>query len=156
MRQVELAGPRTGLAPLLFPLAVGCVFQDSRVPVAICDKEVSVWREGDVSGSVEPVAGVRLITHSDRDELFTQSRILGDDGRSSIHGPYIPCGIDADAVWNLVVSLAPRAQELPLPVQNQHWVGFLATLYFVDGPLGVNGYPGNESRFPALGGRLDG
>lgn len=145
MRQVELAGTGTGLAPLLYSLAVGCVFQDSRVAIAICDKEVSVWRESNVSGSVEPIAGVRLITHRDRHELFAQRRILGDDGRSSIHGPYIPSGIDADAVRNLVVSLAPRAQELPLWVQNQHWVGFLATLYFVDGPLGVNGYPGNES-----------
>src|SRR5580704_18710655 len=35
MWQAELAGTRAGLAPLLHPLAVGGVFEDSRVPIPI-------------------------------------------------------------------------------------------------------------------------
>jgi len=45
MRQTELPGTIAGLAPLLHPLAIGCVFQYASVAVTIRNKQMSVGCE---------------------------------------------------------------------------------------------------------------
>jgi len=79
MGQVELARTGAGLAPLPHSLAIGGVFQNPSVAVAIGDQEMSVGPEGDVSGSVERHAGLRLLAHRDGHELFAKRRIFDDD-----------------------------------------------------------------------------
>src|ERR1700688_1565012 len=95
MWQAELSGTTAALTPLLHPLAIGSVFQDASVAVAIRDEEVSVGREGDIGGSVEGVAGFWLFAHGDGHELLAKRRILDDDRRTSLHCPHVPNRIDA-------------------------------------------------------------
>src|ERR1700691_3454500 len=104
---MELAGAGTGLTPLFNPIAIGSVFQDSRVSIAVRDEKVSIGPEGDVSGSVEWAVVFRLLAHRDSHEFLAGRRILLHDRRTRIHSPHIAFGVDADAVRYLVIPLAP-------------------------------------------------
>src|ERR1700693_2871579 len=155
MGQTELPVTIARLSPLLHPLAFGRVFQYASVAVTIRNKQMSVGCDSNVGSSVDCTAGFGLLSHVDGHQLFAEPRIFDDHGRTSVHGPYVSRGIDADAMRNFVVPLTPRAKELPVGVKNEDPITTVAAPYFVNDAFGLNRQPGNHSGFPIDGGSFN-
>jgi hypothetical protein len=64
------------------------------------------------------------------------------------HSPYVVRRVDAYAVGNLEVTLAPGPHDCSVAVENDDGLGLFATLYFVNRSLDINGYPEYGTRFP--------
>ena len=77
VRDVELAGIGAGLAPRHQQLAVGRVFVDARVAVAVRDVEVALRRQGGVGAAVERLAaheGLGLAGDAERHQHLAVER----------------------------------------------------------------------------------
>ncbi len=131
MHGVELAGPGTGAAPLLHPLAGLVVLGDTRVDVAVADVDVAFRIPGDVGGLTEAavdrrqrrlgvlermgvgVGGFRLAAEHHRD-LAVLVVELDDHVRALVGGPDVVVLVDPHRMRERpgVEVLADLADEL--------------------------------------------
>jgi hypothetical protein len=95
-------------------VAVGIIFEDAGVAVAIGDEEVAIGGEGDVSGAVELRLRFGLFADGEIEEDFALGGEFENATTGSVDGPDVALGINSDAVGDLVETLPPFAEDLAL------------------------------------------
>jgi len=153
--EVQLAGALAWCAPLAETVAVGIIFEDAGVAVAIGDEEVAIGGEGDVGGAVELAFCFGLFADGEIEEDFTLGGEFEDAAAGGVDSPDVAFGIDADAVGDLVEALAPFAEDLALFVDGDDGLGGEAALEEIDGSFAVGGGGGDHAEFPVGAGRRD-
>ncbi len=124
---VELAGIGTRLAPRHHPLAVGGVFVDPGIAVAVGDvKKVGLRRQRGVSAAMERLAahiGRRLAGDADGQQPLTVEGALANRVIAVIGQPNRVVGRHVDTVRAHENVLTPRAQEVAFAIEHAHRVG---------------------------------
>src|SRR6266542_4724564 len=155
MRQVEV--PRAGarLAPGHDVRTVRRVLVDARVAVAVRDEEEPALRaDRDMRGTVEGLAALEcrgLVGVADGQQACAVRRELAHGVLEIVRQPHHSIGIDRDAVRSAHLSLAPRAQERAVPIEDDD--GMLAPREAEDIVPGVHRHARDLDEVPAVGQR---
>ena len=88
-------------------LAVGGVFEDAGVAVAVGDEQVAVGGEGDVGGAVESRFGLGLLADVDSQQELAQRRKFEHAAASGVDGPDVAVGGEADGVRDFEEAFPP-------------------------------------------------
>ena len=150
MRDVELPRPGSGAAPHLDALALGCIFQNARVAVAVGDEQPPVGAEGDIRGAAQ----ARGTAHLSPVAISP----------TEISCSFFPCGVNfritelpastvqmlpsasTRTLWGTVNMPLPQERSvLPVFVHGDHRIGFVATLQDVNHPARVDRHRRNRS-----------
>src|SRR5579875_1659480 len=145
---MELAWPRSRVAPFTdFPPVCG-VLQDTGIAVAICDESVSIWSKGEIGGTAKRTSGHRYRLNADGQPFLTGRGVFNHLRRSCIERPDVSASIKPEAVGNLKVALAPGPQKGATLVEDQDRIGIRPTLDHVDVSGDVDCYARDCAQFP--------
>src|SRR5829696_8254969 len=98
MRLLKLRRTRACSPPLSHTLALGVVFQDARIAIAVRDIDAPVRSKRDVAGSFRSALARGLLANGNLHELLAFRRKFQDHGTPRIDRPDIALRVDTDAV----------------------------------------------------------
>jgi hypothetical protein len=149
---VELALAGSGFAPRHQQLAVGRVFVDACIAIAVGDVDLTPRGEGGVGTAVERLAAHkcrRFAGNAELEQDLTVQSDLADEMAAIVREEHRVVWRHVDAMGSRILPLAPRLQKIALSIEDDHRV--LAAVEDVNVVVAVDADPANFLERPAVG-----
>ena len=149
---VELAGIGAGLAPAFEQFAVGRVFVDAGVAVAVGDIDLALRRQRGVGAAMERLTAHerrRLVRNADGQQHLAAGRTFAHGVVAVVGAIQIVVGVDVQPVRAAKQAFAPAGDEIAFAVEHHHRM--FAAVEDIDAILAVDRDGGDVGEIPPVG-----